>query len=134
MQTMRWTRILGAAVVTAGWLLSGNLHATDGYSLEDFTLSTADDLADICAVEIGHEDYEVATAFCYGFIEGAIHYDNAVAGSEWYEDIVCHPTEITRAQTVMVYSAYMKANPQYGSEQPIDAIFRALVAKWPCTE
>ena len=134
MQTMRWTRIMGAAVLTAGWLLSGNLHAADDYSLEDFTLSTADDLADICAIDKGHTDYAVATAFCYGFIDGAIHYDNAISGSKWYKDIVCHPTEITRTQTVTVYSAYMKANPQFGSEQPIDAIFRALVEKWPCTE
>jgi hypothetical protein len=138
MQNKRWMKNFGVAILTAGWLLSGNLHAAstnnDGYSLEDFTLSNANDLVDVCTVDKGHGDYEVAAAFCYGFLEGATHYDDAIAGSQWYGDIVCDPPEITRSQALEVFVQFMKAHPQYGSEKPVDAIFRALVDKWPCAE
>ena len=131
-----WVGILGIAVLGTGWLASGNLHAdvmtSDGYSVEDYKLHTANELVDICTIESGHPDHAIATAFCYGFFEGAVHYDEAIAGTEWYEDIVCNPPETTRTQAVTVFNQYIKANPQYGSEPPIDAIFRALVAKWPC--
>jgi hypothetical protein len=33
---------------------------------------------------------------------------------------------------VAVFIRYIEANPQYGSEPPVDGIFRALVDKWPC--
>jgi hypothetical protein len=132
-----WVGILGIAVLGTGWLASGNLYAdvmtSDGYSVEDFKLHTANELVDICTIETKHPDHAIATAFCYGFFEGAVHYDEAIAGTEWYKDIVCNPADTTRTQAVTVFTQYIKANPQYGSEQPIDAIFRALVAKWPCT-
>lgn len=137
MQYKHWKRILTAAILTTGYLLSGSLHAastgSDGYSLEDFILINANDLVDVCTIDQGHEHHEVAMAFCYGFLEGATHYDDAISGSQGYEEIVCHPSEITRTQALEVFVRYMKAYPQYGSEQPVDAIFRALVDKWPCT-
>lgn len=138
MKYMSWMGIIGITVLSTGWLASGNLHAdtrtSEGYSLEDFRLRTAADLVDVCTLETGHSDHAIALAFCYGFFEGGTHYDDAISGSEWYEDIVCNPPEVTRTQAVNVFVQYLEANPQYGSEPPIDAIFRALVAKWPCAE
>ena len=130
-----WMGILGVVVLSAGWLVSGSVHAqaSDGYSLDDFKLRTANDLVDVCTIEPGHRDYETAVAFCYGFFEGAAHYDDVVAASSRAE-IVCIPPQVTRTQAVAVFIAHNKANPQYGSEAPIDAIFRALIAKWPCAE
>jgi hypothetical protein len=49
-----------------------------------------------------------------------------------HRKIVCDPPGTTRTETVEVFVSYVRTNPQYGSETPIDAIFRALVAKWPC--
>ena len=48
--------------------------------------------------------------------------------------IVCTPDTVTRTQAVAVFIQYIQANPQYVSEPPIDAIFRALIDKWPCPE
>jgi hypothetical protein len=133
-----WMGILSIAVLGTGWLASGNLQAdptgSDGYSLEDFDLHTANDLLDVCSLDSGHSEHTIAMAFCYGFFEGATHYDDALADSGMSSDIVCNPAGITRTQAVAVFVQYMQANPQYGLEPPIDAIFRALVAKWPCVE
>ena len=133
-----WTGIVGVAVLTAGWLVSGQLWAqtklSDGYTLEDFNLRTAADLVDICTLEQSHPDYMAARAFCYGFFEGGAHYDNAISTSPTYKKIVCNPPEATRTEAVEVFVTYVRANPQYAAKAPIDTIFRALVAKWPCEE
>ena len=130
-----WTGILGV-ILTSGLLTSANLQAEsgNGYSLEDLRLNTSSDLVDVCTIGTGHEHHGVAMAFCYGFFEGAAHYDDALAGPEWHRDILCEPPEVTRAQAVAVFIRYIEANPQYGPEAPVDGIFRALVDKWPCTE
>jgi hypothetical protein len=131
-----WTGIAGVAVLTAGWLVSGQLRAatvlSDGYTLEDYRLQDAANLVDVCTLEAGHPDHVTARGFCYGFFEGATHYHDTISMSPSYQKIVCAPTGATRTDAVEVFVAYIQANPQYGSEGPIDAIFRALVAKWPC--
>jgi len=133
-----WTGIVGVAVLIAGWLVSGQLRAetasNDGYTLEDFRLRAAADLVDVCTLEESHPHYETARGFCYGFFEGGTHYDVVISRSPTHKEIVCNPPETTRTEVVEVFVAYVSANPQYASEEPIDAIFRALVAKWPCEE
>lgn len=136
MNIKSWSGVAAIAVIIACWLVPGQVRAetrlSDGYSLEDFNLHTASDLVDICALDKSHPDHIAAMAFCYGFFEGGIHYDDAMSHSPSYQKIVCHPDGTTRTQAVEVFVNYVRANPQYGSEAPIDTIFRALVAKWPC--
>ena len=134
MNHSKWKGTLGFVLLTTGALIAGTLYADEGYTLDDFRLGSAADLVDICTLESGHPDYAVATAFCYGFFEGATHYDDALADSGLYVDIVCVPDDITRSQAVSVIIDFMVANPQHGAEPPIDATFRALIAEWPCPE
>jgi len=138
MNIKSWSAIVAIAVLTVGWLVSGQLLAgtklSDGYSLEDFSLDTAADLVDICTLEKSHPDHVAAMAFCYGFFEGGTHYDDALSTSPSYRKLVCDPEGTTRTKAVEVFVEYVRANPQYGSKAPIDTIFRALVAKWPCEE
>ena len=138
MRIKGWTGIVGVAVLTAGWLVSGQLWAetksSDGYTLEDFRLHTAADLVDVCTLGHGHPDYETARGFCYGFFEGGARYHDTISTSPTYHKIVCDPPETTRTEAVEVFITYVRANPQYASKAPIDTIFRALVAKWPCEE
>jgi hypothetical protein len=133
-----WTGIAGVVVLTAGWLVSGQLRAEansgDGYSLEDYRLHTAADLVDVCTLGEGHPHHETARGFCYGFFEGGSHYHNTISVSPAHRKIVCAPPETTRTEAVEVFITYVRANPQYASETPIDTIFRALVAKWPCKD
>lgn len=123
-----------SVLLCAGWFLSGGVTAEEGFQLEDFGLTSGQDLVGVCTLQPGHEHYEVAMGFCYGFFEGATHYDNALADSNLYADLLCEPDGVTRAQAVDVVVEYLTANPQYGSEAPIDAAFRALIDKWPCPE
>lgn len=134
-QVKGWVGILGM-VLTMGLLSSANLQAApgDGYSIEDFGLDSAGELVDVCTLDAGHEHHEIAVAFCYGFFEGAANYDDSLDGPKWHRGILCEPPEVTREQAVAVFTQYIEANPQYSSELPVDAIFRALVDKWPCTE
>ncbi len=131
-----WTGIAGAVVLGAGLLVAGQAGAetqlSDGYTLEDFHLRTAADLVDICTLGQDHPDYIAARAFCYGFFEGGKHYDNAISTSPTYKKIVCDPEGTARTEAVDVFIAYVQANPKYAADAPIDTIFRALVAKWPC--
>ena len=67
-------------------------------------------------------------------MEGATHYDIAITNLDVTKDIVCIPANVTRTEAVTSFIEYMKANPQYGAEPPIDGMFRALVAEWPCAK
>lgn len=129
---------LAAALLTIASMISNFAISADEldstFTVEDFRLNSAQELVDVCQVGLDSEHYEMATAFCYGFFEGAVHYDEVIAKLEWYKDLVCPPADVTRKQGVTVFLDYMKENPQYGSEQPVDAIFRSLVDKWPCTQ
>ncbi|MEH6634022.1 MAG: Rap1a/Tai family immunity protein [Halioglobus sp.] len=129
-----WMSVVFCIVLQASASHSAASDSGKGYSIEDFKLHTASDLVDVCTLQASHADYTLAIAFCYGFFEGATHYDDAIAASPAHPDLVCSPPEATRTQAVTVFVEYMNANPQYGSEQPIDAIFRALVNQWPCIE
>lgn len=137
MNYRRWIAILSIILCAAGWATSGNVYAdsrvNDGYTIDDLDLDSAGDLVDVCTVETQHPHYEAAIAFCYGFFEGAIHYNIAISSADDYVDLVCSPAGTTRLQGVQVFLQYMGKNPQYAAEAPIDAIFRALIAKWPCT-
>ena len=134
-------RVRGAAI-WATWVFAASVlfltspgaqaELANEYELEDFRLMTAGDLMDVCTLDDTHPDHLVATAFCYGFFEGGIRYDQALEQSPDYERIVCAPADATRTQAVEAFVAYLKANPQYAAEMPIDAVFRALIAKWPC--
>lgn len=135
MTRWRWIGILSMALWSAGWIAPGSLYAsTDGFSLGDLKLHSAGDLVDACTLEPGNEHYETALAFCYGFFEGAIRYAEAIAGAGYHRKLVCAPPGTTRLQAVEAFVAYMKENPQYMNEGPVDAIYRALIPRWPCAE
>ncbi len=133
MNTKLWTGLLALAAVLMAPGLIAETRTSEGYTLEDYRLHTAEDLADICRIDESHADHAIAVAFCHGFFEGAMHYDEGIEGTPMYVDIVCSPEGTTRNQAVLEFVAFIEANPQYGSEAPIDAVFRGLSAKWPCS-
>lgn len=137
MRDSNWTGICAAAVLAASVFFPAQVSAQtghmDGYDLEDFRLASAGQLVDVCTLDHNHPDHLTAMAFCYGFFEGGIHYDRALESSPDHPRIVCAPDSATRTEAVEVFVTYIKANRQYAAEMPIDAIFRALIDKWPCT-
>ena len=119
-------------------MTSSAVHAADTlqneFTIADFKLRSAQELSDVCTLEADNEHYNMAIAFCYGFFEGAVHYDEAISGLDWYRDLVCPPPEASRQLGVSVFIDYLEANPHYASDPPIDAVFRSLIDKWPCEE
>jgi Rap1a immunity proteins len=133
MTARRWMGILGMALLGAGGLAPMTLFASaDGYTMADIKLKSAGNLVDICTVDPTNEAYPATLGFCYGFFEGAIRYHEAIAGATSVKDLVCVPEGTTRKQAVDVFISYMQEHPEYQAEGSIDAIFRALMARWPC--
>jgi len=112
-------------------LFSASLLAQEA---DAFAIDTAGDLIEVCTFDNSHANHQTATAFCYGFFEGAAHYDNALEQSPLHATLLCEPQDLTRQQAVTVVVEYLAANPQYNSEPAIDGAFRALIAEWPCPE
>ena len=105
---------------------------TDGYTLLDFQLNTAADLLDICTVDSAHPDYSAAHSFCLGYLTGGQHYHRAVTRDPGLPPIACPEQTVTREQAIDMYVVFMRAHPQYLQEPPMETVFRAAAAKWPC--
>ena len=117
---------------TAFWAEAAD---TDGYTLEDFQLNTAADLFDICTIDTTHSDFQQAHSFCLGYFTGGQHYHRAATREpSLLPPIACPEQTVTREQAVDVYVVFMRANPQYMQEPPMEAVFRAVSAKWPCAK
>ena len=88
----------------------------------------AQELLDICTAPDSHPDYLEAYGFCVGYFTGAMHYHRALARGPDHKTIVCPHHTVTRAEAIAVFVAWAKENPQYMSEEPIQAVMRAAVA------
>jgi hypothetical protein len=130
---MRKAALALSLAVAVGFAATGaKSTGPDIYDLDDYQLDSAKDLFDVCTVPPNHPDHALAKAFCVGYFEGGIHLHDALAKADDFPRIACAPDTTTRKELVDVFVAYAKANPQYHSEAPMDAVFRAVVNKWPC--
>jgi hypothetical protein len=105
---------------------------TDGYSLDDYQLRTSADLLDICSLDSSDVHYWEARGFCLGYFTGGIHLHDALAASPDFPRIACAPAGTTRDNVVEVFVAYAQAHPEHLNELPMDTVFRAVNAQWPC--
>jgi Rap1a immunity proteins len=105
---------------------------TDGYSLDDYQLRTSAALLDICALDSSDSHYWEARGFCLGYFAGGIDLHNALATSPDFPRIACAPEGTTRNDVVDVFVAYAQAHPEHLGERPMDTVFRAVNAQWPC--
>jgi hypothetical protein len=105
---------------------------TDGYTLDDYQLRRSGDLLDICSVDSSSTQYYEARAFCLGYFTGGIHLHDVLAVSGNFPKIACAPEGVTRNDVVAAFVTYARAHPEYLDEQPMDTVFRAVNAEWPC--
>ena len=99
---------------------------------EDFLVTTAGDLIDVCSVPETDPAYERATAFCHGFVVGVIRYHDAMTPDP-RTDLYCLPDpKPTRQQGIAQFVAWGKAHPQHAAEQPVDVLFKFLTEVYPC--
>jgi hypothetical protein len=113
-------------------LAAGFGTAEAAFVPEEFKLDRAQELLDVCTVSPSHPDYMEAYGFCVGYFTGAMHYHRALAKGPDHKAIVCPEHTVTRAEAISVFVAWARDNPQYLTEEPLEAVMRAVVAKWPC--
>jgi len=99
---------------------------------EEFKMERASDLLDICTVDTSTPANAEAYGFCVGYFTGAMHYHRALSKGPDHKAIVCPGHTVTRAEAITVFVAWAHDNPKYQSDEPIEALMRAAVAKWPC--
>lgn len=126
-------KVVIAAIAAAALL---PLQSRAASTVEDFDLSTAEDLVGLCAVPDGDPMMEAARGFCYGFLSGAGNYHRALNAGKKAKPLFCLPEKgtITRAEAAKMYVAWATANPQHLKEAPIDNVIRFAVATWPCKQ
>lgn len=106
---------------------------SSGFSFDDFTLRTTEDLLDICTLEPSHTSHFEAQAFCFGYFQGGADFHEALAAGPGFEPIACPTGEVTVRDVVEVFVAYARAHPELLDARPMDTAFRAVGERWPCT-
>jgi hypothetical protein len=102
------------------------------YTLEDYKVTTAGDLYDICTVDESHANRYEAQSFCYGFLAGGKAYHDTVATAADFRAIVCPPPNATRAEAITIFVGYIDAHPEARQGPPMDTLIRALATRWHC--
>ena len=121
------------AALAAAALLPLPSHAAA--SADSFELRNAGDLVDLCAIPEGDGMAEASLGFCYGFLSGAASYHRALVAGKNPRPLFCPPQPtVSRAETARMFVAWGRANPQYLSEMPVDALVRFAVTTWPCPQ
>ena len=127
---MRRTSVaLAVGLALAPWAASAE---TDGYTLDDYQLRTSGDLLDICSLDRADAQYWEGRAFCIGYFAGGIDLHNVLAAGQSFPRLACPTSDVTRNDVVAAFVEYAQAHPEYLGEKPMDTVFRAVTAKWPC--
>lgn len=120
-------KVLFGLILAAGFGTAQAAFVPEKYKLEQ-----ASDLLDICTVNASNPITAEAYGFCVGYFTGAMHYHRALAKGPDHKAIACPDHKVSRAEAIAVFVAWAHDNPQYLTEEPIEALMRAAVAKWPC--
>lgn len=115
------------ALFMAGPSLAGDL------TVEDFDVSTTQNLIDLCTAPPENPLYAKAIHFCHGYLVGAYHYYAASTSGPNAQPLVCLPEKRpSRNEIIAMFVEWAKDHPQYWNELPVESEFRFLTEKWPC--
>ena len=102
-------------------------------SEKDFRAETTQDLINLCTAAPDDPFYPQATNFCHGYLVGAFAYSEAASSGPKGTKLVCPPEpRPSRNETIKMFIDWVKAQPQYLKEKPVETEFRFLMEKWPC--
>jgi hypothetical protein len=115
---------IAAVLVAVGWLGAGAASAQQSTP----SLGSFGELMAMCADDAGQESVQ----FCRGYITGAGQlYQQLVRGGEISPWVCADPVPtLDEARAAIVNWA--GANPASAAERPIDGLWRAAAAIWPC--
>ena len=98
-----------------------------------FDVEKTGHLVKLCSVSAEDPLYNEAMGFCLGYVDAAIDYHQAMTAGDKYAPVACPEEEVTREQLVVVFLDWSKGNASYMDvESPVNGLFRAASAKWPC--
>ncbi len=100
-----------------------------------FDVRTTRDLVGLCSLPNTDERYATALNACWGFIEGAIQYHDAVTDRRNLKRLICYPEGTTVEDGRRIFVAYGEANRGDATamdEQAVVGLVRALAAAYPC--
>lgn len=101
---------------------------------KDFEAKTAQDLVNLCSASPDDPMYQQAVNFCHGYFVGAFHYYEAMSSGPKGVEFVCLPDpRPSRNEAIHMIVEWVKAHPQYLTETPVEAQFRFMMQKWPCS-
>ena len=95
---------------------------------QDKPLTTAADLALLCAAKPDGDVGTAAINFCHGFARGAVaaHLQREAASRRPLK-LFCFPTPSPASgPTLDAFAAWVKDNPAQGNQKPVDGLFRFL--------
>lgn len=107
--------------------------STQAAEIADFQVLKTADLMDLCTASAEDELYQQAINFCHGYLIGAFHYYVASNLGPGGKQEICFPVpKPTRNEAVGMFVEWVKENPQYNNEIPVETEFRFLHETWPC--
>jgi hypothetical protein len=103
-------------------------------SEKDFEAKTAQELVNLCSASPDDPMYHQAVNFCHGYFVGAFHYYEAMSSGPKGVKFVCLPDpRPSRNEAINMIVEWVQAHPQYLTETPVEAQFRFMMQKWPCS-
>lgn len=102
-------------------------------SEKDFRAETTQDLINLCTAAPDDPLYSQAINFCHGYLVGAFAYYEAASSGPKGTKLVCPPEpRPSRNEAIKMFIDWVKAQPQYLKDKPVETEFRFLMEKWPC--
>jgi len=122
--------ILAIVVALALW----PIHAS-AVDLMVFGLKTTSDLLAVCTTPESDAVHKEAIHYCFGYLEGAVGYHNALSTHKDMKRLTCYPAGTTREDGVRAFIRWAQAHQndtKLMSEAPVIGLMRSLSAQWPC--
>jgi Rap1a immunity proteins len=123
--------VLGALIAVV-WTATGANAGAGSVEPDDFRFENAGALYRLCDASADDVLFQEARHACYGFLYGVgLFYKEALDAGR-ARRVVCSKGELTRETMREQYVTWAGANPDRMDEGPIEGLFRAAQARWPC--
>lgn len=125
-------RLKVAAAIAAGLAWS----SVEAAELQDFQVTSVDQIARLCGAGPSSNLYVEAIQFCYGYISGAVQFHASIVGARGIDPIACPPATATREEFARYFANWVEntATPAQRAEPAIQGMARAAALRYPCPE